>query len=286
MTDTQTLAIRRRFADLTHGQMHYRTAGTGMPLLTLHASPGSSKQLCNLIRELAGLARIISPDTPGNGDSEPLPFESPSIADLAEAMIRFLDVMQIDRIDLYGSHTGGAIAAELAIRAPDRIGRVVIDGIMVLTPEKRAEMLAHYALPFPADLDGAYLARVFQFCRDQYLFFPWYDRTRKSQRSGGLPAPRDLHNWVIEVLKANESYHLNYRAAFCWDAIARLPLLMHPTLVIAAENDPLVESTRDVASVLPNGRYIPLPRFDAPDFSSRRLSVITKFLAADHRMSD
>lgn len=286
MTSKQEPAIRRAFADLAHGQMHYRTAGAGTPLLTLHSSPGSSKQLSYLIRELAGIARVISPDTPGNGDSDPLPLESPRIVDLAEAMVRFLDAMQIDKIDLYGSHTGGAIAAELAILAPDRIRRVVIDGVMVLTPEMRAAVLARYALPFPADLDGAYLIRVFQFCRDQYLFYPWYDRTRKGQRSGSLPAPRDLHNWVVEVLKANESYHLNYQAAFRWEAPARLPLLTHPTLLLAAENDPLVESTRDVASVVPGGRYVALPRTDAPDFSKRRLSVIGEFLAQGRRSCD
>jgi pimeloyl-ACP methyl ester carboxylesterase len=277
---TTTNAIRRAFTDLTHGQMHYRTAGTGKPLLTLHASPGSSKQLVSLINDLRGIARVFSPDTPGNGDSEPLPLEAPRIVDLADAMAGFLDSLRLDRVDLYGSHTGGAIAAELAILVPDRIGRVVIEGVQVLTPAERTEILARYALPFTADLDGAYLSRVFQFCRDQYLFYPWYERTRKNQRSGGLPRPEDLHNWVVEVLKAHVTYHLNYHAAFQWNARERLPLLMRPTLVLAAENDPLVESTREATRALPDGRYVALPRFDAPDFPLRRQTAIANFLSA------
>ena len=279
---TDAVLIRRAFADLAHGQMHYRTAGTGRPLVTLHASPGSSKQLTSLIGDLSGIARVVSPDTPGNGDSVPLPIAAPRIVDLADALARFLDTLSLDHVDLYGSHTGAAIAAELAIRMPDRIGRVVLDGIQVLNPAQRTELLAHYALPFPADLDGAYLARVFQFCRDQYLFFPWYDRTRRGQRSGGLPAPQSLHEWVVEVLKAHESYHLNYHAAFRWEAPERLPLLTRPTLVLAAHNDPLVDSTRDVATVLPDGRYLALPRYDAPDFSAQRLAAISGFLATTH----
>jgi pimeloyl-ACP methyl ester carboxylesterase len=278
---TKPEVIRRAFTELTHGQLHYRTAGRGRPLVTLHASPGSSKQLLSLIRDLQGIARVISPDTPGNGDSDPLPLEAPRIVDLAEAMVRFLDAMQLDHVDLYGSHTGGAIAAELAIRVPDRIGRLVLEGVQVLTPEERAEMLERYAHPFTADLDGAYLSRVFHFCRDQHLFYPWYDRTRKSQRAGGLPAPRDLHNSVVEVLKAHETYHLNYRAAFQWEPRQRLPLVTHPTLVLAAENDPLADTTRDVATALPDGRYVALPRFDAPDFSTRRLAAVADFLRAD-----
>ncbi len=280
---TNTNAIRRAFTELAHGQMHYRTAGRGGPLIIFHASPGSSKQLLSLIRDLQGIARVFAPDTPGNGDSEPLPLEAPRIVDLAEAMARFLDVMQLDRVDLYGSHTGAAIAAELAILVPQRIGRVVLEGVQVLTPEERTEMMARYAFPFAADLDGAYLSRVFQFCRDQHLFYPWYERTRKCQRAGGLPAAEDLHNAVVEVLKAHETYHLNYRAAFQWEARKRLPLLMRPTLMLAAENDPLMETTRDVTTALRDGRYVALPRFDAADFSTRRMAAITSFLTAERR---
>ena len=155
----------------------------------------------------------------------------------------------------------------------------MLDGILLPTPAERAELLARYALPFPADLDGAYLARVFQFCRDQYLFYPWYERTRRGQRSGGLPVPEDLHAWVVEVLKAHETYHLNYHAAFRWEPLERLALLRRPTLVLAAANDPLLENTRDVTAALPDGRYVALPRYDAPEFLRDRLAAIGAFLA-------
>ena len=51
MSDTKK--IRRGFVDVPHGQMHYRTVGEGPPLLFLHASPGSSKQLEKLISDFA-----------------------------------------------------------------------------------------------------------------------------------------------------------------------------------------------------------------------------------------
>jgi pimeloyl-ACP methyl ester carboxylesterase len=272
--------ISRGFADVAHGQIHYRTAGAGPPLLALHGSPGSSKQLARLITDLAAARRVIAPDTAGNGDSEKLPVDSPAITDLAAVLPAFLDRLGLHEVDLYGSHTGAAIAAELAIQVPGRIRRVVLDGIQVLTPSARRDFLAHYASPFPADLDGAYLMRAFQFCRDQYVFFPWYDRTRRGQRSGGLPDARELHEWLVEVLKANETYHLNYRAAFLWEPADRLPLMTQPALVIAAENDPLAEETALAARMLPDARFVALPRGDAPDFRARRLSAIGAFLAA------
>ena len=273
--------IKRGFADLPHGQVHYRHAGAGAPLLTLHASPGSSRQLVGLIGEFAKTHRVFAPDTPGNGDSVPLYDREPTIVDLAGAVERFLDAVRVEKVDLYGSHTGAAIAAELAILAPGRINAVVLDGVSVLTPQELEEILARYAFPFPADQDGAYLTRIFQFCRDQYLFFPWYNRTRAGRRDNGLGSAADLHAWVVEVLKANETYHLNYRAAFKWDASARLPLITRPTLLTAGENDPLLESTEALAPLLPGSRYARLPRFDAPDFAARRAAAIRAFLA-DH----
>jgi pimeloyl-ACP methyl ester carboxylesterase len=279
MTQTERDPIRRGFADVAHGQIHYRSAGTGAPLLVLHASPGSSKQIVPLIRDLSATRHVIAPDTAGNGDSTKLPLDSPNITDLAAVVPGFLDTLGLDHVDLYGSHTGAAIAAELAISAPGRIRRVVLDGVQMLTPQTRAELMARYAFPFPADLDGAYLMRVFQFCRDQYVFYPWYDRTRQGQRSGGLPPPAALHDWVVEVLKANETYHLNYRAAFQWEPAQRLKLVTQPTLVLAAESDPLFADTEHAAPFLPDGRFIALPRSDAPGFAADRLAAITQFLA-------
>jgi len=271
--------IKRGFVDLPHGQMHYRQAGTGRPLLTLHASPGSSRQLVGLIGEFAKTNRVLSPDTPGNGDSVALFDREPTIIDLAGAMEGFLDAMQVDKVDLYGSHTGAAIAVELGILAPSRINAVVLDGVSHLTSEELEDILANYAFPFPADRDGAYLARLFQFCRDQYLFFPWYQRTRAGRRDNGLGSAADLHAWVVEVMKANETYHLNYRAAFKWNAKDRLPLLARPTLLTAGENDPLLASTEELAALLPGSRYAALPRFDAPDFAEKRAASIRAFLA-------
>lgn len=276
---TEAIEIKRGFSDLSHGQTHYRYAGSGEPILALHASPGSSRQLTGLIGALATVGKVYAPDTPGNGDSTPLFEREPLIPELAEAVLRFMDVMELAKVRLYGSHTGAAIAAELAILAPERISHVVLDGVSWLTPEELQDILANYAFPFVPDVDGAYLIRMFQFCRDQYMFFPWYKRTREHRRDNGLGSAADLHAWVTEVMKANETYHLNYRAAFKWDARDRLPLVKVPALLSAGENDPLFDITRELASAVTGGRFVGLPRFDAPDFALERKAAITAFFS-------
>lgn len=274
---TDRTRVRRRFADLGFGQVHYREAGAGPVLLLLHASPGSSKQLEPLIGRLARDFRVIAPDTPGNGDSAPLPLAQPLSEDYARAMLALLDVLGIEQAHVYGTHTGACIGSELALLAPERVGRLIQDGVAIFTPVEREELLARYAHPFEPDLEGTQLLRTFIFCRDQYVFFPWYARDRAHLRNVGLPAPRALHDWVLEVLKAATTYHLAYRAAFAYPAEERLPLVRQPVLCVAAEDDPLRAVTVDIAPKIPNGRFEGLPRFDAPDYLEVLAGAITRF---------
>lgn len=277
MTDTR---IRRGFVDVSHGQTHYRMAGTeGDPLLIIHASPGSSRQYVRLIEDFAGEARVFAPDTPGNGDSEPIAMEEQTMPRIAAAVLEFLDATGLDKVRVYGSHTGASIATELAILAPGRVSHLVLDGLSAMSPEELEDVLANYAHPFVPDLDGAYLLRLFQFCRDQYLFFPWYKRTREGRRDGGLGSAEDLHAWITEVMKGAQTYHLNYRAAFRWQPAPRLPLVQCPVLLMAAINDPLFDHSRDAAVHIANGRFLELPRMDAPDFRKIRHDAMAAFFA-------
>ncbi len=274
-------AIKRGFVDVPHGQMHYRYAGdSGEALLVLHASPGSSRQQVKLIEDFAGKARVFAPDTPGNGDSDALSDQEPTIPELAAAVVAFLDAVGLEKVRIYGSHTGAAIAVELAILAPERVRALVLDGVSLMEGEELEEILATYAFPFEPDLDGAYLARLFQFCRDQYVFFPWYRRTRAGRRDGGLGSAADLHAWIVEVMKASTTYHLNYRAAFKWPANKRMGLISCPTLVTAAVNDPLHDSSVALEKLLADGAFAQLPRLDAAEFRSARHDAMVSFFAA------
>jgi pimeloyl-ACP methyl ester carboxylesterase len=277
--------IRRRFADVSHGQVHYREAGQGEPVLFLHASPGSSKQLAGMITDFAEKYHVIAPDTPGNGDSDPLPNDLPEIPDLAAAILEFMDAVGLERVGVYGSHTGACIAAELSILAPGRITGIIPDGVLTLTDEKLQDYLASYAHPFEADHDGSYLLKTFMFCRDQYVFFPWYERSAEAQRKGGLGTARDLKDWVVEVLKASETYHLNYRAAFRWQAAERLSRVKSPVLLAASESDPILGSTQSVAEAVDGTSFTTLPRFDDPTFRTQRLETLGQFLDACARRS-
>lgn len=245
--------IRRGFVDVAEGQMHYRRAGSGggVPLVMLHASPGSSKQLEALLGALAAQRTVYAIDTLGNGDSSRPAQSVPTIFDFADATVRALDALGLDRVDLYGTHTGASIAMEIAIAHPQRVRRLVFDGIGLYAPEEQREMLAVYAPEITPDLNGTQFNWAWHFCRDQFIFWPWFKRDREHVRATGLPPPRELHDMVLEVLKSIQSYHLSYRAAFRHPKRERLPLIRVPTLACCDPGDMLYPALDGVVALVP-----------------------------------
>ena len=208
--------VKRGFVDVPDGQVHYRHAGTRtqskLPLVMLHASPGSARLLEPLIRAFAPGRYVVATDTLGNGDSSAPKAAAPALEYFVQGHVAALDALGFERFDLYGSHTGANIACEIAIAHPRRVRRLILDGVSLYSAEEQADMLAHYAPAVPIDPMGGQFNRVWHFVRDVYLFWPWYKPDAAHARKIGLPSADDLHDKVVEVLKATRTYHLSYRA--------------------------------------------------------------------------
>ncbi len=253
--------VYRNFVEVDGVQIHYRSAGAhhrnaaARPLMVYHPSPTSSKVLEPLIAQLGEHRHVIAPDMPGNGDSEPLPnLDAPSIFDLAAHAAKTLDALALASCDLYGSHTGASIAMEVAIARPDRVGRLIIDGMGLYTSDEQKAILESYAPQINPDLNGSQLNWAWHFCRDQYLFWPWFARDREHARAVGLPSADFMHDKVVEVLKAIRTYHRSYRAAFHHPKRERLPLVRVPTLVTWEPSDMLAPYMPDVAKLVAGSR--------------------------------
>jgi pimeloyl-ACP methyl ester carboxylesterase len=277
--------VRRGFVDAANGQVHYRYAGaaTGRPALALiHQSPGSSKQLEKLMCCLAPLRHVVAPDTLGNGDSTPSHIEAPDIAMLADAAWHAIDQLLPGMFDLYGSHTGASIAMEIAVAHPDRVRRLIIDGMGLYAADEQTDILERYAREIEPDLEGTHLMKVWHFCRDQYLFWPYYNRSSSGRLANGLPGAEVFHEFVVEVLKAVRSYHQSYRAAFRHPKRERLPLIRIPVLVVCSPSDMLHRYFSEVAALIPDARTADLPNWDDRDFDNATASIIEKFLDAEN----
>ncbi len=149
---------RRAFADTRHGQLHYRytAARDAVPLVLLHQSPLSGRMYRSLIDELAAGRQVLAPDTPGYGESDG-PASRPEIGDYSDAMIDWLDSLEVPQVDLFGYHTGSAIAADLAARYPARVRNLVLMSV----PLFDKAFLDDWQ-PGPPELaeDGSHLARM------------------------------------------------------------------------------------------------------------------------------
>lgn len=234
--------IDRHYVTLADGQMHYRRAGDGPPVLLLHASPMSSASLEEWITALAARATVIAPDTAGFGQSSPLPYggEQPSIADYARRVLEFADALGLERFLIGGTHTGSKIALEVADAAPDRVGQLVMDGLGLYTADEAAANLASYTPPIEPVWHGGHLLEAWHRVRSMWMFWPWYRQESAHRLPDDLPSPDALHRMTFDLLRAYD-WGLAYRAAFRYDAAAALAGSRVPAVLLAKEADPLHE---------------------------------------------
>ena len=115
-------------------KLHYQEAGTGEPILFLHAyGPGTTAwvQWQRNVEALSQHFRCIMLDLPNSGRSErlaPLPDE-PGHHTMARGALLLLDALGIEKAHLVGNSMGGTTCLVIAIDHPERVNRVVAGGL-------------------------------------------------------------------------------------------------------------------------------------------------------------
>ncbi len=250
--------IDRAFLRVAGGLIHYRhTAGdrTRVPLVMAHGGPGSSLSLVALIADLGVDRLVAAPDMMGNGCSDPPPSTPTSIEFYADGLIAVMDHLGLDQVDLYGHHTGAQVITELAIAHPDRVRRLVLDGVALFDDAQRAEFLSRYAPEILPQADGSHLAWVWEFISQTTQHFPHYLRDEAHRIEGGAALPPPVVTArAAEVLQVWATYHLAYQAAFSHRFAERLTLIIAPTLVLEVERDPLARYAARAVELIPDAR--------------------------------
>ena len=238
-------------ADIAIARLHVRHCGTAArPLMILQSAPGSTAPLAEVIEGLGQIRHVVAPDYPGNGDSSK-PEGKVDIASLARSMLAAADAMGFDELDLWGTHTGAVVALEMALIAPERIGRMVMEAPPILPAAFTADILDNYLPPIRPDRWGLHLQQAWNMRRDMFLFWPWYNHQRAALRPLGLPDARFLHDWTIGLLKSGRTYDRSYRAAFEYHTAERLPHLTVPALITAGPADMLAEGLAKLRDIAP-----------------------------------
>ncbi|MCE1857639.1 alpha/beta fold hydrolase, partial [Enterobacter hormaechei] len=88
------------------------------------------------IEALSKQYRVIAPDLWGHGNSEELPEQHSTLADLARDYLALMDQLGIEEFAIIGLSAGGMWGIELVDMAPDRVKALVLmDTFVGLEPE-------------------------------------------------------------------------------------------------------------------------------------------------------
>jgi len=246
--------IEHRFVSCGARRIMVRRAGSGPPVVLLHESPRSSAAFIPMIEALAERFTVIAPDTPGYGGSDPLALHRPQIPDYAGALGEVLDALGLERVALFGRHTGAAIAIEFANLYPERVSGVVLDGCPAFTPEEMEELVASYLPPFRPHWDGSHVAWLWSRVRDQLTFFPWNRQGPASRLAIDMPRPSVLNRIATDLLLAGDGYRVAYEAAFRYDGAAAAAAARVPAHYMATETDVLLPHLDRLPNLPANAR--------------------------------
>ena len=110
--------------DIKH---YYVEQGSGFPLILLHGNGENCGYFVHQMEPFAQHFRVIALDTRGHGRTPrgEAPF---SIWQFAEDLLGFLDEHRIEKAHILGFSDGGNIALVFALRHPERIGKLILDG--------------------------------------------------------------------------------------------------------------------------------------------------------------
>ena len=215
--------LESRFDHVGGVTVHTRVGGDGPPVVLLHGYGVSGRYLVPLARVLAVDCATYVPDLPGHGRSD-RPRHAPGVGEYTDALHAWLDELGLERPAFVANSMGCQIVTELAVRAPDRVGPMVLSGPTV----------------DPARRGGR--SQIFAGLRE----------TAREPVSLVAFAARDGVGHDLRQLRAAARSALEDRME------ERLPLIGQPTVVVHGERDAFVSRqwAEEVATLLPRGRLV------------------------------
>lgn len=111
------------YAAVNGVKIHYAISGHGSPVVLLHGGLSNSDYWGNQVKALAAKHTVITLDSRGHGrssrDAQPFGYDL-----MSDDVVAVLDTLKIPRADIVGWSDGAIIGLDLAIRYPQRTGKV------------------------------------------------------------------------------------------------------------------------------------------------------------------
>ena len=200
--------------------------GSGRPLLLLNGI-GASLELLEPFRNELRAAQTIAVDMPGSGRSAPtqLPRRLGGLARLADAL---LEQLGYDQVDVLGVSWGGALAQEFALRHANRVRRLVLCATSSGWISVPGDPSALWVLATPR----------------RYYSSDYFEQIAPTLYGGAVRKNPGLlrqqgHLRFIHP-PSMRGYLYQLAAVWGWSSLCRLHRVASPTLVLAADDDPII----------------------------------------------
>jgi 3-oxoadipate enol-lactonase len=229
------------FVESAGARIHWESQGTGTPVLLIMGHLYSRRMWHPLLPALTQKHQAISFDNRGTGESDTT--RAATIGQFAADALAVLDAAGARRAHVYGVSLGGGIAAEFAMRYPDRVSSLVLGCTMMKTAAgSRAPWIARLIYYLPRALVRTLL---------------------RSRAAYGSAAPDEAVDTDLKVLagprftmagaRAQSAAMANYVTTP--EAVGRLAM---PTLVLHGDEDSAVDVKhgRELAAAIPNSRLV------------------------------
>jgi len=225
----------------------YRADGPeDAPVLMLGPSLGTTHDVWEpQLEALTRTHRVIRYDLPGHTPGAPVPPDPVSVADLADDVLALADSLGVGRFAVGGVSLGGAIAATAAVRAADRVDRLVL-----------CCTSARFGDPEPWRERAALVRSKGMEPMVDTLIGRWFTGAYATGRPEPVRRVVDMLNGVDPA-----GYARCCEAIAGYDLRDRLAGVTARTLVIAGADDPStpVEHARVLAEGIPGARLAVIP---------------------------
>lgn len=144
--------IESRWVDVRGMRIHYRFSPGSGPSIVLLQGGMLDSSVFTWKKTLESLPRhycVFAPDLPGYGASakpDAAPYTTAFFIDFLEG---FLDAVGVERATVCGSSMSGAVVLGFALRAPERVERLVLSGAYGFQPRVPFHEAAYYACRLP-----------------------------------------------------------------------------------------------------------------------------------------
>ena len=241
---------------LSQGTIRYRDDGSGPPIVFVHGALVDGRLWEPVVERLSGVARCIVPDLPLGSHELPMREDADlSPHGLAALIAGFLDALDLEQVTLVGNDTGGGLCQLVAVRHPERIGRLVLtdcDAFENFPPKAFRPLVA--AAKVPGALTAMLSPMRARAARRLPLAYGWLAKR---------PVPDDvMDGWTLRAL-GDAGVMRDLRKALAGldrgillDNTPKLAAFDRPVLIAWARDDKFfpVEHARRLGAIFPDAR--------------------------------